>query len=84
MADWCGPCIEMQPAWEQLKEDLKGEFLFESVDIESNPSTREQYFVRMIPTLILVREGKELARRQSGGTLEELKVWLANEQRNIQ
>jgi thioredoxin-like negative regulator of GroEL len=84
MADWCGPCIAMVEAWKQIEDEFKGKFIFQSVDIDANPDTRAQFYVRMIPTIILVKDGVELARRQTGGTFDELKEWLESEQGNLQ
>lgn len=75
-ADWCGPCKAMQPTWEKLEELFDGEVIFQSVDIEANPNLRQEHNVRSIPTLIMFKDGKELARRQGSGSLTELEDWI--------
>ena len=76
--------MAMQTAWDELKEHYPEGYIFETVDIDANPDTRAQFFIRMIPTLVMIKDGKEIARRASGGSLEELKEWIDSEQRNIQ
>lgn len=82
-ADWCSPCNAMKPAWDQLKEDLKDEFIFQAIDIDANPQMRADYFVRSIPTIVLVKDGKEVTRKQGSATFPELKDWLYDEQGNL-
>lgn len=81
-ADWCGPCKALEPTWNKLQEELKNEFIFQSVDIESNPQERARFFIRSIPTIIMVKKGEEIARR-SGGSFEDIKDWLYHEQGNL-
>lgn len=81
-ADWCGPCMAMQPIWDKIKEEYKGEVLFQDVDIDANPGLRADYFVRSIPTIVAVEDGEEVGRRLSSGSYSELKGWI-DEQRDL-
>jgi thioredoxin-like negative regulator of GroEL len=80
MADWCGPCKVMEPAWKQLQEELKDSYIFRSVDIDTDVQLRADFSVRSIPTVIVTEDGKEIARKQGSGTFPELKDWLYNVQ----
>lgn len=82
-ADWCGPCNALKPTWDKIQEDLSDEFIFQAVDIEANPQTRAEFYVRTIPMFIAVQDGKEIARKQGASSYTELKDWLY-EQRNLQ
>jgi len=81
-ADWCGPCKAMQPTMDQLKESYKDEVIFVDVNIEDNPQTRAEFFVRTIPTFVLVKDRKEIARKQGSATVYEMSDWI-DEQRDI-
>lgn len=74
-ADWCGPCKIMAPIFDELARRRAGEMLFLKVDSDRNPAATERYGVRAIPTLIIFRDGREVA-RQTGAvpqrTLEDL------------
>lgn len=82
-ADWCAPCKAFQPTWEKLQDEYGDELIFQSVDIEANPQTRLDYHVRTIPTMIAVKDGKELSRLGGQRTFAEIQEWLANEQGNL-
>lgn len=74
-ADWCKPCQALKPAIEQLDAD-DDQLIVKEVDIDDNPQLRAEYYVRTIPTLVLIKDGKEVARRNGGGTLTELKEFV--------
>ena len=66
-ASWCGPCLMMAPHFEQAAGQLKGRALFVKVDSDASPRTSSRFAVRSIPTLLLMRGGKEV-KRQAGAT----------------
>jgi len=66
-ASWCGPCLMMAPQYEQAAATLKGRALFTKVDSDASPRTSARFAVRSIPTLLLLRGGKEV-KRQAGAT----------------
>lgn len=64
-ADWCGPCRQMAPAFAAAAQTLEPQFRLGKLDTEAEPAIAERYSIRSIPTLILFRKGREIA-RQSG------------------
>jgi len=64
-APWCGPCRTMAPQFEAAAADLEPRFRLAKVDTEAVPALGARYAIRSIPTLILLRQGREIA-RQSG------------------
>jgi len=62
-ADWCGPCKIMAPVLDDVARRRAGEVLVTKLDTDKNPATGERFGIRGIPTLILFRKGKEVARR---------------------
>jgi zinc protease len=72
-AEWCGPCKAMAPALDQVAEDMMGKVKIVKLDIDKNPTARETYGVRGIPTLILFRNGKPVA-RQVGAAAQKVKL----------
>lgn len=61
-ASWCGPCKMLAPTIDQLAEELP-ETLIGKVDIEEQPIVADEFDVKSIPTLILFRDGMEIARK---------------------
>ena len=64
-APWCGPCRQMAPGFEQAAAQLEPAVRVAKVDTEAVPALAARYGIRSIPTLILFRDGREVA-RQSG------------------
>ncbi|MBI2022626.1 thioredoxin [Candidatus Daviesbacteria bacterium] len=62
-APWCGPCKVMDPVLDEIKEELKGKFEFEAVNVDENPQKTSQYGVMGIPTYVIEKDGKEVARK---------------------
>jgi thioredoxin 2 len=61
-ADWCGPCKTMAPVLDELARDRTGQLLVTKLDSDRNPSAASRFGVRGIPTLIVFRNGREVAR----------------------
>src|SRR2546429_5232100 len=61
-ADWCGPCKIMAPVLDDLAHERAGEVLVTKLDTDRNPAIARRFDVRAIPTLIVFRQGREVAR----------------------
>jgi thioredoxin 2 len=64
-APWCGPCRMMAPHFERAAGQLEPQVRLAKVDTQSAPTLAQRHGIRSIPTLVLFRHGRELA-RQSG------------------
>ena len=62
-ADWCGPCKMMAPVFDDLAREQMGKVLVAKLDTDRNARTAQHYDVRGIPTLIVFRGGREVARQ---------------------
>ncbi len=61
-ASWCAPCRMMAPVLNDVAVELKGNSHVGKVDIQQFQSLANQFKVRSIPTLILLRNGIEINR----------------------
>lgn len=61
-APWCGPCLLMKPALQQFAKQQKGSVVVLLVNISSASNTAKEFEVSLLPTQILFRDSKELAR----------------------
>jgi len=61
-APWCGPCRLQKPALEQLAKQYVGTVMFAEVNVDENRQTAMKYGIMTIPTIILLRAGKEIKR----------------------
>ena len=77
-ATWCGPCKMQAPVLEELKED-RGDVKVVKIDVDQETEIAREYGVMSIPTLILFKDGKEVA-KNVGFMPKELLVQWINEQ----
>lgn len=61
-ADWCGPCKVMAPLLDELARARIGQLLVGKLDTDRNQVTARRFGITGIPTLIVFRDGQELAR----------------------
>jgi thioredoxin len=61
-AEWCGPCHMLAPTIDQIASELAGRVKVAKLNIDENPNTAARFGVRSIPTLLVLREGKEVDR----------------------
>ena len=62
-ATWCGPCVLAGPVIDALADDYKGKVVLGKLDVDANQGTAQKYGVMSIPTVILFKDGKEVARK---------------------
>jgi thioredoxin 2 len=61
-AAWCGPCRMIASVINQLAEELAGRVRVAKLNIDDNPMTAARFNVRSVPTLLLLRNGREIDR----------------------
>ncbi|MBV1910051.1 MAG: thioredoxin TrxC [Kangiellaceae bacterium] len=75
-APWCGPCVNFAPLFEQFAGLVGNQLRLLKVDTEANQQAAADFNIRSIPTLSLMREGKEIARQTGGVALPQLQKWV--------
>ena len=75
-ADWCGPCRTMAPAVDELARRRIGRALVAKLNTDAAQSVSTRFGIRGIPTVIVFRGGKEVARRSGALPLPELEAML--------
>lgn len=70
-ATWCGPCRMLGPVIEQLAEEYEDkDVIIGKVDVDEDPELARRYGVMQIPTVLLLRNGEELAREIGAKPME--------------
>ena len=62
-ADWCGPCKIMAPAGDELAATFQGRALIAKLDTDRAQRAASGFNIRGIPTTIVFKGGKEIARQ---------------------
>jgi thioredoxin 2 len=77
-APWCGPCIAMAPFFEAAARELEPNLRFAKLNTQDEPAPATRFNIRSIPTLIVFRGGKEIARQSGAMDSRQLARWLSS------
>ena len=61
-AEWCGPCRQMAPIFAAAAQQLEPQIRLGKLDTEAEPAVAARFAIRTIPSLVMLRKGRELAR----------------------
>ena len=75
-AEWCGPCRMLSPILDQLSEEMDGKVKIVKMNIDENPETPSKFGVRGIPTMLLFKEGKQIATKVGVHPKNALQEWI--------
>lgn len=62
-ATWCGPCQMAAPVLEELSEEYKDKAEIVKIDVDANHDSVMKYSIFSIPTTVMFKDGKEVARQ---------------------
>ena len=74
-ATWCGPCRMIAPLMEQVSQE-RADVMVGKVDVDSEPGLAAQFGIISIPTLVVLKGGKETARLVGYRPKEEILALL--------
>lgn len=61
-AAWCGPCRQMAPIFDAAAVQLEPMMRLGKLDTEAEQSLAERFAIRTIPSLVMLRKGREIGR----------------------
>jgi thioredoxin 1 len=74
-ATWCGPCRMQTPIIEELAKKMGDAVEIRKVDVDQHMDLAEKYGIRVVPTLIIEKDGKVVQSLEGvtdAATLEKL------------
>lgn len=75
-APWCGPCKMMAPAFEQASAELSPSVRLAKLNTEEEQAIGANLNIRSIPTMVLFKNGREIARQAGAMSAEDIKSWV--------
>ncbi len=77
-APWCGPCRMMAPAFEEAARGMQPTVRFAKLNTEDDQAIAARFAIRSIPTVIVFRGGRELARQSGAMGAEQIARWVSS------
>lgn len=75
-AAWCGPCKMMAPFFEQAAAQLEPRVRLVKVNTDENPMLAQRYRINSIPTTVVFKGGREVARQPGAMNMQQLLQWI--------
>jgi len=75
-APWCGPCKMMGPAFAQAAAQLEPGVRLAKLNTEAEQNIGAQLGIRSIPTMIVFRNGREIARQAGAMAAQDIVRWV--------
>jgi thioredoxin 2 len=75
-APWCGPCKMMAPEYAAAAGELEPKVRLAKLDTESAANVAARFAIRSIPTMVLFRGGREVARQSGAMGRADIARWV--------
>lgn len=75
-APWCGPCRQMAPAFAQAASELEPHVRLAKLNTEEHQALAARHAIRSIPTMIVFRQGREVARVSGALGAADIVRWV--------
>lgn len=76
-ADWCGPCRRQGPILEDLKKKMGEKVDIRKIDVDQHMDMANKYGIRVVPTLIIEKDGKVVRSLEGVTSAETLESMLS-------
>jgi thioredoxin 1 len=75
-ATWCGPCQYVGPVIAKLATELEGIVKFAKLDIDIEEEIADKYDIQSVPTIIIFKSGRKVARTVGASSKERLASFI--------
>ncbi len=75
-AEWCGPCKMIAPILSEVANNYQSKLKIMKMNVDDNPQTPAKYGVRGIPTLILFKNGENIASHVGALSKSQLETFI--------
>ena len=78
-ASWCGPCRAMAPTFEAVAAEVEPRVRLAKVDTDAEQALAARFRILAIPTLVLIKGGREVARQSGAIGAGDLRRWISQQ-----
>lgn len=75
-APWCGPCLAMAPEYEKAAQGTEPRARFLKLNSDNEQAISARLGIRGIPTMLVYRNGKEIARTSGSRSARDIMSWV--------
>jgi thioredoxin 1 len=75
-AEWCGPCKGLAPVLDEVAREYEGRLKIAKLNVDQNSEIPPKYNIRGIPTLILFKNGVEVANKMGALSKSQLSAFI--------
>ncbi|WP_124726999.1 thioredoxin [Staphylospora marina] len=75
-APWCGPCRMLAPVLDEVDAELGDQVKIVKVNVDNNPDSAAKFGIMAVPTLILFKNGEQVAKMNGAVPKEHLISWI--------
>lgn len=75
-ADWCGPCKQFGPVFEQSARNLDQRARFLKLNVEAEQALAQRFTIHSIPTVLVLNQNQEVARQSGAMSAGQFDAWL--------
>ena len=79
-AEWCGPCKMIAPILDEVAKDMGDKLQVAKLNVDEHGEIAQRFGIRGIPTLILFKQGEQVAQQVGAVSKSQLVQFL---QKNI-
>ncbi|WP_285907147.1 thioredoxin family protein [Pseudodesulfovibrio pelocollis] len=72
----CGPCLMMVPQFEAAAKALHPDVRLAKIDTSAEQGVAARFGISAVPTLILFRQGREIARQPGAMNARDIEAWV--------
>ncbi|MEM2124361.1 MAG: thioredoxin family protein [Methanolinea sp.] len=76
-AEWCGPCKRQGPILDELKRRMGEKIEIRKVDVDQHMEMANRYGIRVVPTLVIEKDGRVIRSFEGVTSAETLEAMLA-------